>query len=306
MEKCKSIPNIYILMSTYNGETYLHEQIDSILSQTNPDFKIYIRDDGSTDSTAAILEAYAKQDERISWYQGANIGASQSFFQLMNTVKDDADYYIFADQDDVWFSDKLERIVAVMGAHDSRIPLLYCGQAVLVNSELKVLRRRAYGKKIIPSFGNALIENICIGCTSAMNTALFQIIRSHVPSFAIMHDWWFYLTASYLGSVIFDQTPLVYYRQHNKNAVGSQATKMEKLVSRIKNHGHKGWLLRQQAAVFRQEYQVTGEKGKLLELMIHYNESLIKKISLVLCRDICRQNGMDDLVFRLLFGLGMI
>ena len=99
---------IQVLMSTYNGEKYICEQIDSIIAQDCgykgiANVKLLIRDDGSSDKTREILESYAsKYPEIIRWYHGGNKGVIKSFFDLLENSDDEADYYAFADQDDNW------------------------------------------------------------------------------------------------------------------------------------------------------------------------------------------------------------
>lgn len=104
---------IAILMSTYNGEKYIREQINSFLNQTNQDWKLFVRDDGSKDSTLSILGEFSdKYPDKIFLDESAprNMGAGESFMYMLNLT--DAQYYMFSDQDDVWMDDKIERTLA--------------------------------------------------------------------------------------------------------------------------------------------------------------------------------------------------
>ncbi|MBR4422455.1 MAG: glycosyltransferase, partial [Erysipelotrichaceae bacterium] len=101
---------LIVLMSTYNGERYLQQQLDSLYAQTLKPDRIIVRDDGSTDQTMAILEANAREHKELSFSQGNNLGAGRSFWELIKTCED-ADYYALCDQDDVWLPEKLERAV---------------------------------------------------------------------------------------------------------------------------------------------------------------------------------------------------
>ena len=101
--------SIAILMATYNGETYLKEQIDSLLAQTCQDWHLYVHDDGSKDGTVAIVKGYAEQyPEKVTLLdyppQG---GPCKNFLSMMEKVE--APYYMFCDQDDVWMPEKLCR-----------------------------------------------------------------------------------------------------------------------------------------------------------------------------------------------------
>lgn len=97
---------VNILMSTYNGEKYIEEQIQSILNQEEVIIKLYIRDDGSTDNTVKIIESFNK--ENIVLFKMSNIGWKKSFLELTKLVEyHDDEYYAFSDQDDVWKKNKI-------------------------------------------------------------------------------------------------------------------------------------------------------------------------------------------------------
>ena len=106
--KGERFPLIYIVMSTYNGEKVIRPQIDSILAQTWQNWKLVIRDDGSTDQTRSILEEYQASDGRIQIIYGENVGFSKSFFMALAACGEDG-YYAFSDQDDIWKPEKLQR-----------------------------------------------------------------------------------------------------------------------------------------------------------------------------------------------------
>ena len=139
---------IQVLMSTYNGDEYLKEQIDSILAQdcekkAGTKLKLLIRDDGSKDGTQKILGEYAKKyPETIEWYQGQNVGVIKSFFDLVVKSDEKADYYAFSDQDDYWHKDKLSAGITNIDKMSKEIdtkknmPLLYCCSPRLVDENL--------------------------------------------------------------------------------------------------------------------------------------------------------------------------
>lgn len=303
IEKMDSLEEkrIIILMSTYNGGDYLDEQLKSIYAQTYKKFRVYVRDDGSQDLTKEILNQYKQQYENFEWFSGENEGASKSFFLLMKIVPLEDAIYVFADQDDVWLPHKLQHIYKVFETDDNMKPVLYCGDTILADDKLQILKKENFGKKIYPSFGNALIENICIGCTSAMNSCLLSKLVEKVPQYEVMHDWWFYLTAACYGTVIYDSEPLLYYRQHEGNAVGSGATKRSRLARRIRNHKkHKNQISRQ-VEEFSEIYQVYGENAGLIECIKRYKESPKACWKLVTNRNIRRQRSLDNVIFKILF-----
>lgn len=237
---------IQVLMSTYNGEEYLKEQIDSILAQdceekADTGLKLLIRDDGSKDGTQKILEEYAKKyPETIEWYQGQNVGVIKSFFDLVVKSDEKADYYAFSDQDDYWHKDKLSagitNIDKMSKEKDTKknMPLLYCCSPLLVDENLKELNNEMTRKPKKPAFENAVVENIVTGCTLVMNKTLRNMAKAYQPEFTVMHDWWFYLLASCYGKVYYDMEQHISYRQHGSNTVGYNVSKTKEFKDRLK------------------------------------------------------------------------
>ena len=292
---------IIILISTYNGEEYLDEQLKSIYDQTYTNFAVYVRDDGSQDLTKDILNRYEKKYDNFQWFSGRNIGTSKSFFSLMKMIPLEDAIYVFSDQDDVWLPYKLQHIYHVFETDHNSKPLLYCGDTILADQELHILKKENFGENICPSFGNALVENICIGCTSAMNRCLLENLVKRIPQNEVMHDWWFYLTASCFGTVIYDKEPLLYYRQHSRNVMGSGITKYDRIIRRLRNHKNHKHQISKQTREFSDTFQVTGENAYLIECIKQYKESLTACWRLITNTSIHRQRRLDDLIFKILF-----
>ena len=207
---------VVVLMSTYQGEQFVAEQIDSILRQLPPEGLLLVRDDGSTDATPNIVAAV--RDTRMSLVRGANVGFASSFFRLLESAPPDAGVVLLADQDDVWLPDKIERACA--GLRKVAGPGLYFSRLWLVDESL-----RRFGVTLGwprgPSFHNALAENIVTGCTIALNREALQLVlRLGDPTRIRFHDWWIYLVVSAFGTVVADPEPSVNYRQHGRNVVG--------------------------------------------------------------------------------------
>lgn len=297
---------VQILMSTYNGERYIREQIDSFLQQTYPAVKILVRDDGSSDGTIAILEEYARKYENITYYKGENLGVIQSFLQLLKDSDDSAKYYAFSDQDDVWLPEKVEKAVEMLENNkETNQPLLYCSDVYVTDEDLNVIKKDE--KKARPSFGNALVQNICTGCTAVMNHVLRDIINQTKPVNIVMHDWWFYLTASLHGDVIYDYNPYMYYRQHGNNEWGAKTRKKDILKYRLKQLRKKrGYIYRQNEEIFK-AYEITNEdKRRLLKLVQNSEKGILGKIKLVFHREIYRTTKENDLVYRLAVLIGKL
>ena len=222
---------LHILMSTYNGERYLAEQLDSIIAQTYTDWRLFVRDDGSKDETLRILTEYAEKDKRIQVIDdGENLGACRSFERLLMQYGD-ADYYAFADQDDVWKPEKLSLCVSSMKSAEIAHP----GKAIVVHTDLQVVDEQL--QPIAPSFWNyggivpAILDDnihflaICnsvTGCAMLMNGAAREVALPFRKD-VFMHDA--YIAIAVLaagGAVIPVSQSTLYYRQHRTNVCGAQ------------------------------------------------------------------------------------
>lgn len=297
---------VQILMSTYNGEKYIREQLNSILNQTYPEVKVLIRDDGSNDGTIAILEEYAVKYANVEYYSGKNLGVIQSFLCLLNDSDDQAKYYAFADQDDVWLPEKIEKAVEMLENNkEGSLPLLYCSDVYVTEEALNVIKIDK--KQARPSFGNALVQNICTGCTAVMNHELRDIINQTNPVNIVMHDWWFYLTASLHGKVIYDHNPYMYYRQHGNNEWGAKTRKKDILKYRLKQLSKKrGYIYRQNEEILKTFEVINQDKIKLIKLVQNSEKGILGKIELVFHREIYRTTRGDDLVYRLAVLIGKL
>ncbi|MBO4693187.1 MAG: glycosyltransferase family 2 protein [Clostridia bacterium] len=219
---------VTVLLAVYNGEMYLREQIESILNQTVSDIKIIIRDDGSTDSSAEIIGDYrSKYHDKISVISGEPTGSAMlNFYEMLKSSDDD--YIMFADQDDIWYEDKVRITLDKMLQAESENP----EKPILVHTDLTVTDGKmniisdsffAY-QKIFPedlSINRLLVQNYVTGCTVMINRALKNRALP-IPNEAAMHDWWLALTASIFGKIVTIKSPTVYYRQHGNNSVGAK------------------------------------------------------------------------------------
>lgn len=295
-----------VLMSTYNGKKYVREQIDSILHQKDVKISMLIRDDGSQDGTLDILNEYEKKYSQVKVYVGANCGACGSFFDLMKNVKKQHDYYAFADQDDIWLSDKISHAISIL-EKDNTKPALYCGAYKLVDSELKPIGN-GKSNKVKPSFGNSLVECIYSGCTGVFNKELLELVIRKIPQNAYMHDWWMYMVASAFGKVYCDETPLMYYRQHDKNVLGGNTGKIRQTVKRIRNFKKLCSYVPKQIIEFGQifENELSREQKLLIKCMTNPKKSPIRRLEIFKQKKIMRCSSFDNFIYKMMFLFWMI
>lgn len=301
---------VQVLMSTYNGSLYLRQQIESILSQQGVSLSLLIRDDGSSDRTLAMLREYEKKHKNISVYAGnrkTRKGAAGSFFELLQHADASVDYFAFADQDDVWKPNKLLRAVCVLEKEESGDqPLLYAGKVIYASQDLSSQQIVSYKISKSPAFGNALMENICMGCTEVFNRQLLTLVREHLPASGMMHDWWMYLTAAYFGKVIYDQRACLLYRQHGNNEIGMHKHWGGRWLNRIRHLKQMHHRLSGQAAQFRDAYADLGIEDDRVRLFCDTKKDFRKRIQLACSKNLYRQNRFDDFVCRMLLMINFL
>lgn len=223
-----------VLMSTYNGEEYIREQIDSILKQeTDFEFELLVRDDGSTDSTKEILQEYA-DNKKLKWFSGENLKPAKSFMSLIKAAQG-YDYYAFADQDDIWHSDKLQYAVSAICDCDG--PALSFANAKLVDSNGIYLGRNVYKHEPCTDYYSLVCGASVLGCTVVFNSELAKLVQDNpLPENLVMHDAYMsILCALFDGKIVYDKEAHMDYRQHGKNVVGTNWTKLDAVKDRIHN-----------------------------------------------------------------------
>ena len=222
---------VAILMSAYNGEKYIRQQIDSILAQQG-DFQLslWVRDDGSTDSTRQILQALADEG-KLCWYAGENLKPAKSFLDLVSHCPG-YDYYGFADQDDIWYPDKV--ISGIRMLENETGPAMSFANAHLVDAEGETLGRNVYTHAPQRDYYSVVCGGGILGCTVMFNEKLAALLRTYNrPDKLIMHDSYAAILCTLFdGRILFDIAPHMDYRQHGNNVMGTQWTKWDALKER--------------------------------------------------------------------------
>ena len=219
---------IAILLATYNGERFMRAQMDSVLKQTNADWTMYIHDDGSTDGTLGIISEYvdAAPSRFVLIDDGkTHLGPRDNFMHLLSCV--DSSIYMFCDQDDIWFPNKIDESLRVLeNVTEAAVkPVLVYTNMKVCDADDRVVEESFWTSiNHNPNEQNTLnamsYSNYITGCTMLFNNAAKEVAFP-MPSWAPMHDWWVsamvYKNAGIVKPVA---SPTMLYRKHGGNATG--------------------------------------------------------------------------------------
>lgn len=290
--------SVKVLLSTYNSDfSYLKEQIDSILSQSYP-VSLHIRDDGSDLEFRKELADFLLAYPKITYEFGENVSYGSSYMSLLYECDDE--YVAFSDHDDVWFPDKIKRAIDCFSSYDSDLPVMYCSNAELVDEKLRHLTYRERPKNI--SFKNALVQNVCQGCTIVLNKSAVNFLKRYkIKHFYFPHDWWLYLCISKFGTVIYDPEPSLFYRKHSKNALGDHSNVFYKVLHWVLFFKKKEIFISRILQLFYQQFysDLNSEDKKILTLFLDSKHHFLSRLRLVFSSSYFRQKRSEDIIVRL-------
>lgn len=292
---------VLVLLSTYNGSSYLRTQLDSLLEQKGVIVQIFARDDGSTDGTQKILDEYSKRGNLI-WYQGNNVGPAKSFMELLIKAPS-SEFYAFSDQDDYRINDKLKIGVDFIKKKDYlNKPVLYYGRPRLANAKLEYIKNSRFSKHKMMTFSSSIINSNATGCTMIFNEKLKNIVISHNPVYFFMHDDWIHkVCLVFNGDLIFDDDVHIKYRQHGDNVIGISNSFFKRLKKHI-NSLYKKPCVRSKVIISL--YNTYGnvmnkEQKELVELIAKYKKSIKSKSVILFTRKIRCDYFVRNLYFKL-------
>lgn len=216
------MPLVSVAMTTYNGEAYLLEQLDSIVNQDYKNIELIVCDDGSTDSTMSMLESYrdSHPDLRMELYPAAqNLGYVKNFEKAISFCR--GKYIAFCDQDDIWYSSKISKQLDVLLANAD---LAVFTDADLIDAKGKLFRQGLWDVVIagpppkIIDHRAFYLSNCVTGCTLMIDRALLDSALPFIEG--VPHDWWLAYHAAYLDRLSWFGEKLLGYRQHGTNVYG--------------------------------------------------------------------------------------
>ncbi len=255
---------VSVAMATYNGEKYLVEQLDSILTQTHPIYEIIIVDDGSSDKTLDILNLYQNKFSNIKVYPNSeNLGVVKSFERAIMLTS--GDYIALSDQDDVWSNDKIAKLVDALGDN-----LLIHSDILVVDEALQPLQKYQFTHKRLTRglYVDYLLFNDVTGCTLLMKRELLDL-GLPIPNGVYMHDHYLALIAAFYKRITYLDVQLVKYRQHSSNVVGAKAASNKHHHQLHAQHYLRSLEVIQHLPIFKHEVNIT--------YAIEYHKAIVER-----------------------------
>ena len=294
MNKNAEIKNdcVLILLSSYNGEKYIKEQLDSIFEQIYP-VHILIRDDGSSDGTVDIIQMYMKKHNNIELIEGDNIGFIRSFNALVSDERTEKYKWIaFCDQDDIWLPDKMEKAIEKLsGLSNEEIPTLYYSNQILYYDQKDSVsgneapNEMRFKKDPRCTKEKEMVTHVASGCTFVFNQAAVQMYKKGINNRMYVHDWQMFCICEYMGKTIYDQHSYIKYRLHGNNTIGLNdktigkgITELVKLIRTPKPETRVLWF-----ADFLETYgdNLNNEDKEIIRTLVEYKKHLKYRMKLL-------------------------
>jgi len=304
-----TVAAVTILLSTYNGETFLRQQLDSFKTQSLADWRLLWRDDGSTDNTVAIMREFAAEIGPGRCVEspgsGPHYGAAPSFLRLLAEAADEP-IVAFADQDDVWLPDKLLRAVTQI-REAAGAPALYCARQFLVDENLRGHRLSARHSNA-PGFPACLTQNIANGNTLVMNQAAARLVVGMPSPEGTVHDWWSYIVVSACGGqIMFDPQPQVLYRLHKGNLIGRARPMIGRAIAAMRRgSGIFMTMMRRHASTLAANPEILAPSAveDLDLIQSGLTGSLARRFGALRCPRFKRRTALETILFRYWFITG--
>jgi len=305
---------VVILLAVYEGAAFLCHQLASFAAQEHDDWYLIWRDDGSSDATVAMLQAFAEAQppgrvERLADPAG-QVGSAASFLALLRHAAprlEGRDLVAFADQDDVWLPFKLARAVRALGDVPADRPTIYSARQILVDAKLNPLAVSA-AVATPPGFPASLTQNLATGCTVTLNGTAARLVAGSTAPPGCQHDWWAYLLVTAAGgNFLADEEPVVLYRQHGRNAVGAPYTVTRRGWAAVRRGpGVFMGLMRQNvAALDAQRHLLTPQaQDQLDQIKVALRGGPLRRMRALRLPGLRRQTWAEQMLFRLWFMLG--
>lgn len=297
---------IAVVLAHFNGSSWLERQLQSIQNQTHKFIDVYIFDDCSRETEFNRCKKIASKYPVVKKIFQApfNRGFSSNFINGLRIVGDGYDYYAFSDQDDIWYSYKLEKAIASMDKFPSETPTLYCGRTEISDELCDQTLGYSPSFKKPYTFANALVQNIGGGNTMVLNAAVRDLLFEGDRDLTVVsHDWWCYQVVTGAGGhVIYDLEPCLKYRQHDRNLVGANIgwrARFLRLRALLQGRFRKWNDINLEALLARKDLLTTTNQRVIDDFVKARQVPLLKRLMLFKRSGVYRQSLLGDLTLLL-------
>lgn len=298
----KTYPKVNVVISTYNGEKYIQEQLSSLFGQEYQNIDIYVRDDGSSDKTIQILQKYAESGQ-IVLFKGENVGYCKSFMKLLEMTAE-GDYWAFCDQDDIWYPDKVRLAVEWMESQRQDKPLLYYSLSKMIDEEGNKLGIEKPPNKAL-NFYRVMTGTFGVGFSMVINKALREEMLKCNPEKVHAHDWLAGAVALGFGKVHVNHKICAKYRRLDTSVTRiSFMKKIKWALSMLKNDGD----VKDRNIEYYRVYKknLPSEKAKIASLFGGRKYSLRKSLIKAFYPKKWRPGISSEIVMRCLMLIGKV
>jgi glycosyltransferase involved in cell wall biosynthesis len=284
---------VLVLLSTFNGEKWLREQIESILSQKDVSVILLIRDDGSTDNTSQVVLKFREQISKME--DQTHLGFNQSYLKLMlESKKYEFDYIAFSDQDDIWDENKLIQAINLINSSGKNH---YSSRRFIFSNDDRQNINQIIPERPVKALSyNFLVENVAPGCTTVLTRDFFlNEIVNRLSLMLIEYDYFIYMLAAITDNCCFDSDSRIRYRLHNSNAIGIGKQKqrsIDEVIHRLRSR-------KLQASLLLDTIQNLPQNVKALAIFLN-SHSIFHKLLFVLRCGQLRQSKFEDLLTKFL------
>ncbi|WP_051204421.1 glycosyltransferase [Butyrivibrio sp. VCD2006] len=301
------IRTVCVMLSAFNGEEYIEQQIESIENQQNVRIVLVIRDDGSEDKTVQLVSKMKKKYQNIELLTGSNLGVIGSFIKLAIYAQNiEADYFAFSDQDDIWSNEKLYSATKWLEIENNIRPNIYFCNLLQIDSEMNPLGK-VYKSDIVISKKGALVRNYAFGCTMVFNPIALELFIKKPNARMWMHDYWLYLIGVFVGNIKYDPVAHIMYRQHESNTIGTKhgiKKTLEIKLKAVRNIGnHQREFMAKDFLDTYADLLSDGDK-EIINKFSNYRKNFFCRISCALDKDYRVYSGYQSffLILRFLIG----
>ncbi len=299
---------VAVLLSSYNGEKYIEEQVESILNQSYKNITLFIRDDCSKDGTAEVIKKYAENENVVFLTAEKNLGYPGGFYEMLRLIEG-YDYYSFSDQDDVWKPDKIERAVEFLKDSDAQKPCLFFADYDVVDEELNFIRR-SVGPRKNPDFNYSLFSSIGLGFTYVINNTLRELLLAKKSVKTVTKDVWIGMLACAFGTAYYDSTVSALHRR-NDGAYSSQdrtffQSQKERFKKYFKTDGFTNIknVMDEFCEMFYE--QLSPKDKKILKLFVNRSKNPLIVLKKVFYPHRLRYDIKDEIMLRIVFLIGKL